>query len=256
MREIWAQSSSFRLKPPGQMQEEVYPLSPSNLLPLLYLWKRGYPEFHGMTPDRTALVWKLLPQRYFLTRGEFSWEVSSFYEVFAEECYKIDLKLKRVIDIGAYNGDTSVYFALQGAEVVALEPDPFHETIGLRNTELAGCQGQVQWIAGAWAPQKEQILFYPPPPPIRSPFLVQGYRLEDILSEVGWSSVSLTKVACEGCEALLFPHLSDELLRASQAWMIRLEKKCRIIEEKLSKSGFEIHQRSVYGAVLIIAIQK
>ena len=51
----------------------------------------------------------------------------------------LDVKGKRVLDIGASIGDTAVYFALRGArEVVAFEPYPFPYQFALRNVEANG----------------------------------------------------------------------------------------------------------------------
>jgi len=51
----------------------------------------------------------------------------------------LDVKGKRVLDVGASIGDTAVYFALRGArEVVAFEPYPFPYQFALRNVEVNG----------------------------------------------------------------------------------------------------------------------
>jgi len=48
----------------------------------------------------------------------------------------LDVKEKRVLDVGASIGDTAVYFALKGArEVVAFEPYPFPYNFALKNVE-------------------------------------------------------------------------------------------------------------------------
>jgi len=51
----------------------------------------------------------------------------------------LDVKGKRVLDVGASIGDTAVYFALRRAtEVVAFEPYPFPYVFALKNIEVNG----------------------------------------------------------------------------------------------------------------------
>jgi len=51
----------------------------------------------------------------------------------------LDVKGRRVLDVGASIGDTAVYFALRGArEVVAFEPYPFPYGYALKNVDANG----------------------------------------------------------------------------------------------------------------------
>jgi FkbM family methyltransferase len=59
-------------------------------------------------------------------------------EHFLEEPYKmLIVKDKVVVDIGAYSGDSAIYFSFKGAKkVIAFEPCPFAHTIAKKNVEL------------------------------------------------------------------------------------------------------------------------
>ncbi|MCS7188733.1 MAG: FkbM family methyltransferase [Bacteroidia bacterium] len=252
LRGLWEKSPVFLLRTPNDKQESLCRVSPTNLLALFFLWERGYPAFAGVEEGR-RFRWEIAPQRYFITRGDFPWEVSSFYEVFVEGCYRVDRQIERVIDIGAFNGDTVAYFALQGAEVLALEPDPFHAEMGIENVKLASLEEQVCWVIGAWSVKRQRLLFSPPPPPYRASFEVEGYPLEDLLQTKGWSSVCLAKVSCEGCEKKIILQLSHETLRRAEMWMIRQESYAPSVREKLQEAGFAVEERPVQGATLLIA---
>ena len=73
-----------------------------------------------------------------------------------------DLRGKTVIDVGANVGDTALYFAERGAEVVAYEPDPANFRWLLANLDLnptlrsrihpfpfaVGVEGEVEFHGG------------------------------------------------------------------------------------------------------------
>ncbi|MFZ8800887.1 MAG: FkbM family methyltransferase [Candidatus Nanopusillus sp.] len=73
---------------------------------------------------------------------KFKYAYGSLYEVFDEEDYKfLNVKDKNVLDIGAFVGDSPIYFILKGAKkVYAIEPHPdayneMIENIKLNNME-------------------------------------------------------------------------------------------------------------------------
>jgi len=119
----------------------------------------------------------------------------------------LDVKGKRVLDVGASIGDTAVYFALRGArEVVAFEPYPFPYQFALRNIEannlknvrvinagISGNDGTVRvtrgenTTGGALEPSDE-------PNAVEVPV----YSLDRVLEEYG--PFDVMKMDCEGCE--------------------------------------------------------
>lgn len=60
------------------------------------------------------------------------------FEVFLDEPYKcVDVKGKLVIDVGAFNGDSAIYFAIKGAKVVyGFEPYPLACSTARKNLHL------------------------------------------------------------------------------------------------------------------------
>ncbi len=80
----------------------------------------------------------------------------SILEIFIKQPYSmVDVKNKTVVDIGAYIGDSSIYFIVKGAErVIAVEPhrEAFHEM--LKNIRLNNMQGKVIPVHGALVSRK------------------------------------------------------------------------------------------------------
>lgn len=72
-------------------------------------------------PESKLLVWEVAPQTYISSR--FS-DISCLRDVFVEKVYGEIFSGMKVIDVGAFISDSTLYLLLQGAQqVVALEPD-------------------------------------------------------------------------------------------------------------------------------------
>ena len=64
---------------------------------------------------------------YYIINGyRFKMIGSTFIELFLREDYHdVNIRNKIIIDVGAYIGDSAIYFALKGArKVIAIEPHP------------------------------------------------------------------------------------------------------------------------------------
>lgn len=130
-------------------------------------------------------------------------------EVFYNECYgNIDISGGTVIDVGAFIGDSSVYFASKGAkEVIAYEPLPFlykiakenvvinrlTQKISLRNEAIGDRTGKIKIYENLNWLGKSSIFK-------RSPKLyeVTVVPLHEVIFSLGY--IDLLKMDCEGCE--------------------------------------------------------
>ena len=76
---------------------------------------------------------------------KFKYAYGSIYEVFEEEDYKfLNVKDKNVLDIGAFIGDSSIYFILKGAKkVYAIEPHPDAHNEMLENIKLNNMEDKI-----------------------------------------------------------------------------------------------------------------
>ena len=138
-------------------------------------------------------------------------------EVFIQEIYKANVKNKVVIDVGAYRGESAIYFALQGAKkIVALEPDEENYNLALMNLKENGLGDRVMLLNKAVA-DKEGVVnlyrySYPSdlgstdpsnmPPPIDKLVVkkVEAITLDHVLKLAGEERIGLLKLDCEGCE--------------------------------------------------------
>jgi len=68
-------------------------------------------------------------------------------ETFEDEAYGyVDVKNKSIVDIGAFVGDTAIYFAIKGAKkVIAIEPHPgaYEELVENKNIRINDLEGKI-----------------------------------------------------------------------------------------------------------------
>jgi FkbM family methyltransferase len=118
-----------------------------------------------------------------------------------------DMRGKTVVDVGAYVGDTSIYFASQGAQVLAYEPDERNFSNLLLNLDLnpsmrdrvrpfqlaVGEAGEVQFTSGRGSSSRVVAT-------TSETTRVQSTSLTKILGDNNLQNPFLLKADCKGCE--------------------------------------------------------
>jgi FkbM family methyltransferase len=157
----------------------------------------------------------------------------------------LDVKEKRVLDVGASIGDTAVYFALRGARrVVAFEPYPFLYSYALKNLEanglknvkvvnagVSGHDGTVKVTKGE-TKTTDDLKASDEPDAVEVPI----YSLDRVLEEYG--PFDVMKMDCEGCEydAVLNSRKIGELRQIQMEYHYGPER----LVEALRNAGFEV----------------
>ena len=122
----------------------------------------------------------------------------------------IDISNRDVVDVGAYVGDTAIYFALRGARrVIAIEPHPeaFREMI--ENIKLNNLEGTVIPVNAGLASRYGEICVenvdvertistYHKPGGCGT--LVPAITLADVIEGYAIDHSAVLKMDCEGCE--------------------------------------------------------
>jgi FkbM family methyltransferase len=173
-------------------------------------------------------------------RGGMLFEVFGFepYKFLAESC---DL----LVDIGANIADSSIYFALNGAQkVIAIEPFPVAYTMAKENIAMNGLSDKIELYRAGYGYDSQMILGdYTANPssqtiPSDSGVLTEMWSLEKILKDKVGNKIFL-KMDCEGCEYNLV-HESDDNLRLFDKIQIEYHYGSEKIISKLKQAGFKV----------------
>jgi FkbM family methyltransferase len=163
-------------------------------------------QINGWRYDVSSMCWI----RYGV---KFKYMYGSILEVFDEEPYKILRVAGRVvIDVGAFVGDSAIYFALRGARrVIAIEPHPedFREMVG--NIRLNKLEGVIIPINAGLASRPGEICIedvdiaktavtYHKLEPGRCTALIPAITLVDVIERYAIDHSAVLKMDCEGCE--------------------------------------------------------
>ncbi len=123
---------------------------------------------------------------------------------------QLDVRNKIVIDVGAYVGDSAIYFALRGAEkVIAIEPHPYAYAEMLINIKLNKLEDKIIPINAALASKPGKICLEN----LEKNLLATKYyqanickegipiiTLAEVLRQYGDNDKIVLKMDCEGCE--------------------------------------------------------
>ena len=159
------------------------------------------------------------------------------------EIYRdLDPRNKRVMDIGAFIGETSVYFASSGAsEVHAFEPI-YYELVEL-NARANGFEKTIRVYPYGVYYERRKICVLPElgkTGRLPGPKCFDTIPLEEAIKHI---SPDIVKMDCEGCEiSILFTKCST--LRLVREWIIEIHGCWFPIIDKLQGCGFKY--KSVY----------
>ncbi len=169
-------------------------------------------------------------------------------EFFDEPHSVLDVKGRVVVDIGAYIGDTPIYFALNGAKhVYGYEPFPYSYRLAKRNVSAnklsdrvtiinAGCGGSkgtmkintdYKNLAGS---EIRSSGFGKNIPILTLDAIVKRYRLNN----------AALKIDCEGCEYDIILKSKSVVLRRFRSILIEYHYGYPKLVEKLRASGFNV----------------
>jgi FkbM family methyltransferase len=156
----------------------------------LYINGERYGEYHG------AWVYDNSCNCYVKNNVRFKQIHWTIHQVFdCGEYEPSNVKDRVVVDIGAYVGDSAIYFALKGARrVVAVEPHPDAFAEMLENIKLNNLEGVIIPVNAGLASKPGKIY-------IENVDAVTAVTLSELISRFGVDpNDAVIKMDCEGCE--------------------------------------------------------
>lgn len=219
-------------------------------------------------PERDRLRWELTPGRYFLTRLTTGMDLMTLYELFGRKDYGADFTNQVVLDVGAYNGDSAVYFALQGAkQVIALEPHPPNFALAQENIRQMGLEDRITLLPAALSTTDGEALLQvaptepdansltPPNSPLQKLISytektpVQTLSLPTLRRKYGLEEIDFVKLDCEGCEFALIASLPEEELQRVRVWHIEYHARPEPLIQRLQEAGFTVEKKLDRGVL-------
>jgi FkbM family methyltransferase len=169
--------------------------------------------------------------------------------------WDIDVKDKVVVDIGAYIGDSALFFASRGAKIVyAYEPSKELYKIAMENCSKynnvilhnfgLSCSEKYAFLIGFGAGRSVNELAQDGEKVLLKSF---NEELRKIIRKEG--RIDVLKLDCEGCEWEFLNCLDEELIKHIQTIVVEIHgKDHNFFLKKLGKYGFKlIKKRKLFG---------
>ena len=237
---------------------EEYDLWYNQVLLLLSLLKKGYPltlSLDYIKEDRIPYHNQIITIHGWIEENNIN--NGNIFDVFMNEEYKfLNVKDEIVIDIGASIGDSSIYFALNGAKkVIGLEPYPYPFSFTKRNIEENNLNERIEILNAGYGKDGEIIVDVNKLSndamdlvPSKSGKKIKVYSLNSIIDEFRIEEAVL-KMDCEGCEYHVLEE-KEEILGKFKRIQMEYHYGYEKIKYKLEKAGFNVRNtepRRVYN---------
>jgi FkbM family methyltransferase len=164
---------------------------------------------------------------------------------------QLPVKGKVVVDIGANIADSSIYFALNGAnKVIGLEPFPKNFQLAQKNIKFNHLSDKITvYLAGCAAYSRHMIV--DPDFTSSSMSILKDFKegikipmltLENVLSHNNLLNYDshILKMDCEGCEYETVLSADKHILQKFSHMMIEYHYGYKNLKEKIEKSGFKV----------------
>ncbi len=206
-------------------------------------------------------------------RLDAGFDFGHILEIYENKAYLYDVKDKVVLDVGASNGDSAIFFARNGAKlVIALEPMPESFQLAKKNITLNELEGKIVLINAALDkvtgrakfqmstnnPNTDSIkpietILADPKINFDSTIEVQTYSLVDIMSRYRLEQIDLLKMDCEGCEYEVLQNLPENILRKIRNITLEYHDGLKFLPGLLKSAGFDCKYGNQEGLGILSA---
>ncbi|MCI4348281.1 MAG: hypothetical protein L3J97_06670 [Thermoplasmata archaeon] len=203
-----------------------------DLTPLAHLYYRDALTEHGAQLEaQSSKVWRVR-----LADGlVFESPVETLFplvEIFLDRVYEVPdvpLQDRFVVDAGTSIGDSTIFFAQQGAFVVGIEPNPIAYEFARRNVLANGMERTVQLLA-------KKLVARPGTSP-------GSTSLEEILGLTGRPRIDLLKLDCDGCESDVVLFTEAATLDRVTRLLVEYDHPPQAMCRRLRSLGYRVRRR-------------
>jgi FkbM family methyltransferase len=182
----------------------------------------------------------------------FPFGITEIVETWTEECYGcFDLNNKTVVDVGAFIGDSAVYFASKGArQVVGFEPSKEVYKLALENVKLNGYESKIDLRnAAVGVDNGVENFAFDMKWPGRSSLTTVKARSKTVVYQTKVTSfetlidelrhIGLLKMDCEGAEHRIIPDACEKgYIKNIDSIILEIHGSPHLLLSALEKAGF------------------
>jgi FkbM family methyltransferase len=240
-------------------QAQELRLSSNNLITLLRILKAGYPLVSADSTLNTLSI-AIAPDLIVSLRSRDSYDVVCLNELLIEKEYGTAFPGYRILDVGAYNGDTPLFFAAHGAQkVIAAEPAPDNYALAQKNISGSPYADRIELLPVAVAATDGEMMFHIDPKNPQSNALfptsenlasstyterlrVPVWSFAKLVAHSGWDTIDLVKLDCEGAEFPILLETPAEVLQKVKKWVIEYHAAPEPLEKRLQELGYHVQR--------------
>jgi len=214
-----------------------------------HLYALSYGFNYDIDPEGDLVSFQASGRNIILTDAISNGDIA---EIFGAKCFRIlDPLGKIVIDIGANIGDSSIYFAINGAiKVFAVEPFPKSFQSLVKNITVNGLTEVIVPINAAIKSKKGEISLPLKIANIGSKAMddnsyigptvkIPTVTLDEILDNIKSDDIIL-KMDCEGCEYEVIPVLKEYVFDKISAILLEYHKNYSYLAKFLRGKGYDV----------------
>jgi len=236
-----------------------------DLFQLFILAKLLENGWHILSGNKEYLTLKGPDEIVLTVRTKKGWDLGHLVEIFIDKVYGSDFYDKNVIDVGMSNGDSSIYFAKNGAKkVIGIEPDKVSFNLAVNNIKASKVDDRVIALNKALTAEAKEVelIIYEEYPNANSideknmvklegnkrKVIVEGVQLKDIVDLFEGEPIGLLKMDCEGCEYAVLNSLDNDTYKKIEKIYMEYHNGLQNLPEILNKNGYTLEITNPAGS--------
>lgn len=206
-------------------------------------------------------------------RADIGFDFGHLCEIFLEKVYGSNFNNKNIIDVGMSNGDSSIYFAKEGAKrVVGIEPDGRSHKLAVENINASKVKDRVTALNRALSDTGGdiQLTVYDKNPNTNSvdqsnmvnlkdtmhKETVKSLRLRNIIEMFDGEQINLLKMDCEGCEYSVLKNLDVDSYKKIENIIMEYHNGLQFLKNVLETNGFAVEVNDDNGKMGYLKAKK
>jgi FkbM family methyltransferase len=182
---------------------------------------------------------------------------------FKKDYDNIIVNNKIVLDIGANIGDTSIFYALNGAKkVIGIEPFPKNFDYAQKNIQINNLDNVITLLQAGCSSKKEIIKIDPDYQSnieseikiFKTGIDVPMIPLQDIINKYEIPKNSVLKIDCEGCEYDIIENVSFETISYFTDIQIEYHSGYKKLKNKLESFGYTVKVSKPHATNVILTL--